>query len=108
MRAGVGGDAADLAADDTGGRRELHLGQLGERRLDTGQGRLRVAAGRPDQVGRQAFLIVQQDLQKVFGRETLMALAQGQALGSLNLELLFLSSCDTPQLHTERRQQSSV
>ena len=32
----------------------------------------------------QAFLVVQQDLQEMFGGETLVAFAQGQALGSLN------------------------
>ena len=45
---------------------------------------LRVAAGALDQAGRQPFVVVEQHLQKMFGRELLVALARAPGLRGLD------------------------
>ncbi len=66
------------------GAGSLDLGQLGEHRLDRFQGARRIAAGGLDQVRGQALLVVDQDLEQVFGGDLLVAGAQCEALGGLN------------------------
>ena len=58
--------------------------QPGERRLGQVERALRIAARRPDQVGREALRIVEQHLEHVLGREALMPLAQGERLRRLD------------------------
>ena len=58
----------------------LDLGQLGQLRLDPGARLPGIAAGRGDQLGGLALGVVEQDLQKVLGRQALMAAAQRQRL----------------------------
>ncbi len=58
--------------------------QLG---VDGGQSRLRVAPGRADQVGAQAFRIFEQHLQQMFRRQPLMAAPQRQSLRRLQKPL---------------------
>ena len=57
---------------------------LGERRLDRGQRRARIAAGAVDQARGEPFGVVEQDLQQMLGRKLLMALALRERLGGLN------------------------
>src|SRR5262249_10275865 len=57
---------------------------LGKRRLDRIQGARRVAAGGTNQIRGEAFAIVEQNFENVFGGEPLMPAALSQALGSLN------------------------
>ena len=61
-----------------------HLRHLAERRLDRAQSLPRLSAGAVDQPGGQAFRIVEQNLEEVFGGELLMALAQREGLGRLH------------------------
>jgi hypothetical protein len=73
-------------------RREVELAgaaaldprQLGELRLDGAERPCGIAAGGLDQIGRQAFAVVEQDLQQMFGGEALMAAAQCQPLRRLH------------------------
>ena len=66
------------------GAAALDLGHLGERRFGGLTGLERVAPGGPDQVGGQTLRIVEQNLQQVFRRKTLVIAAQRQGLGGLN------------------------
>ena len=86
------GDALGGVENARGGRVEIELAgaraldfrQLGERQLDLGERVARIAAGAVDQTRRQAFLVVQQDLQHVLGGEPLVVLPQRQRLRALN------------------------
>ena len=62
----------------------LNLRQFLQRRFDTAAHGAVIAAGRGDQARGQAFLIVNQDFEKMIGGELLVALTQGQALRRLN------------------------
>jgi hypothetical protein len=65
-------------------RTALHFRQLLERCF-RGGAHLAVASSRGgNQAGRQAFLVVEKDLEKVFGDKLLIAFAKGEALGGLN------------------------
>jgi len=71
----------------------------------------RIAAGRPDQVGRQALGIVEQDFQDMVGNETLVALAQRQHLGALQepthaLRVLLLIHHSTLSFHAPGKQRA--
>ena len=57
---------------------------LGERGFHRLQRLARLSAGAIDQPGGQAFRIVEQNLQQMFGGKLLMAFAQGQRLRRLN------------------------
>ena len=59
------------------------LRQLGRARLRSRQGARGIAAGGADQIGRQAFAIVQQDLEKMLGSQPLMAAPLSQGLRGL-------------------------
>ena len=61
----------------------LHLGLPRQLGLDRGQRRLGIAAGGPDQAGGRAFLVVQQRLQQMLGRDPLVELADRDGLGGL-------------------------
>lgn len=69
---------------DLPGAGALDLGLLVQLGLDRGKRPHRIAAGRADQVGRQAFLVFQQGAKQVFGREPLVAAPQRQPLGCLH------------------------
>ena len=60
-----------------------HLRQASHLGIDGLLGLLRVAARGADQPGRGAFLIIQQRLEQVLGRQTLMELADGDSLCGL-------------------------
>ena len=66
------------------GAAALNLRLLVELGIDRKQNRLRVAARGADQVGAKAFLVFEQNLEEMFGREALMAAAQCQILSGLN------------------------
>ena len=70
----VAGGEIDLA-----GARARDLRHLAERRFDGGQRLPRIAAGAVDQARGQTLRVVEQNLEQVFGRELLMALAQAPA-----------------------------
>ena len=61
----------------------LHLRQPRQLGLHRGSAAFGIAAGRPDQAGSGAFLIVQQRLQQMFGRDPLVELADRDGLGGL-------------------------
>ena len=66
-------------------RAAFDLGQLGQRRVDRpGAPVASLPPAAVDQARGQAFLIVEQDLQKMFGGELLVAGAQRQPLRGLN------------------------
>ena len=60
---------------------------LGELGLDRLEGLCRARPGGVHQIGRQAVLVVEQYLEQMFGRQTLVAFAQGQTLGRLDKAL---------------------
>ena len=60
------------------------LRQLAERRFGGAEGARGIAAGGADQIGRQAFAVVEQDLEQMLGCEPLMAAPLRQALRGLN------------------------
>src|SRR6202035_330765 len=55
--------------------------------IDRQQDRLRVAARGADQIGAEAFLVLEQDLEQMLRRQPLMAAAQRQILGRLDKAL---------------------
>src|SRR5262249_28881355 len=61
----------------------LNLGQLGETGFDGAVNRARIASRRGDQVGGEAFRIVEQDLQNVVGDQPLVTFPQRQHLCAL-------------------------
>ena len=65
-------------------RRALDLGQFGQRHLDLLQRLLRAPACRRDEARGHALFVVEQRLQKVFGREKLVVGADGDALRGLD------------------------
>ena len=69
---------------DLAGAAALHLGQLGELALHAGKRPLRVAPGSADEIGSEAFVVLQQDLQQMLRRKALVAAAQRQPLSRLN------------------------
>ena len=79
--------------------------QLGQRALDAVAHLLRLAAGRRDQTRGQAFLIVDEDLQQMFGGELLVVRAQRQPLRGLHEaarplgEFLRIHSCLSSPCH---------
>ena len=62
----------------------LDLGQLRELALHAGQRSLRIAPGSADEIGSEAFAVVQQDLQQMLRRKALVAAAKRQPLRRLN------------------------
>ena len=69
---------------DLAGAAALHLGQLGKLALDAGKRSRGVAPGGANEIGSEAFVVLQQDLQQMLRREALVAAAQRQALSRLN------------------------
>ena len=69
---------------DLAGAAALDLGQLGELALHAGKRPLRVAPRSTDEIGSEAFVVLQQDLQQMLRRKALMAAAQRQPLRRLN------------------------
>ena len=61
----------------------LHLRLPGEFGLDAGQRRLGVAAGGADQAGGGAFLVIQQRLEQMLGRDALVEFADRDGAGGL-------------------------
>src|SRR5206468_11407954 len=55
--------------------------------LDRARDGRRVAARRTDQIGAEAFLVVEEDFEEMLGRQPLMTAAQRQALGRLDESL---------------------
>ena len=60
------------------------LGLLGKLGFDGGTYRLVIAAGRTDQAGGRPFLVIQQRLEQMFGRQLRVKLADGDGLGGLD------------------------
>ena len=69
---------------DLAGARSLHLRHFPQRRLERVRHLRHIAAGAGDQFGRQAFLVGQQNLEQMLGRDLLVAHADGQGLGRMN------------------------
>ena len=61
-----------------------NFGPLGQRRLDGGERRARIAAGAVDQARGEPFRVVEQNLEQVFGRKLLVSLALGERLRRLH------------------------
>ena len=81
---GGGEDAGGVAVEIELAGAALDLGAFGQRGFDVGQGAFGVAAGGGDQVTGQAVAFLQEHLQKVLGRELLMAARERQRLGRLD------------------------
>ena len=82
------------------GARSFDARQLVERRLARGEHRFRFAAGGADQIGREAFLVVEQYFEKMFGRDLLMTAPLRQGLRRLHEALralgIFVEVHDDP------------
>ena len=84
--AGLLGDLLGAVEQPRGAGREIDLARAGARNLrhlaervfDAGQHLARIAAGTVDQARGEPFGVVEQNLQKMLGRELLMALAQAR------------------------------
>jgi hypothetical protein len=84
MRSAVSNRRAVAGAIELACARALDFRQFGKGEFDRRQRLARSAAGAVDQAGRQAFLVVQQDFQHMFGGELLVVLPQRQRLRALN------------------------
>ena len=69
---------------DLAGTAALYLGLAAKLGFDSHQCGLRIAAGGVDQVGAEAFLVVEEDFEQVLGRQPLMAATQRQVLRGLD------------------------
>ena len=72
---------------DLPGAAAFDLGLLVELGIDRQQYRLRIAARGADQIGAEAFLVFEQNLEEMLRREPLMAAAQRQILSGLDKAL---------------------
>src|SRR5204863_6771224 len=69
---------------DLAGAAALDFRLLVELGIDRQERRLRIAAGGADQIGAEAFLVFEQNLEEMFRRQPLMAAAQRQILSGLD------------------------
>ena len=58
--------------------------QLGQRQIGRSESVARAPAGLVDEPGGKPLLVIEQDLQKMFGRELLIAFAHGERLRALD------------------------
>ena len=96
-------DPGDLGREiDLAGAATLDPRLLAELGLDGAQNGLRIAARRADQIGAEAFLVFEQDLEEMLGCQPLVTAAQRQALRRLDKSLrplgIFFDFHDLPAL----------
>ena len=84
---GLGEEARQFGRKKDLGAPAFDARHLVEHRLDRGQHGLRIAARGADQVGREAFLVIEQDFEEMFRRDLLMAAPLRQGLCRLHESL---------------------